>query len=122
VELIVRAEVRPTESKEKVLTALENIFPNLEFKAKGGFLEGIGKEKNDLAAFKELLKMQQIRDAARSFLMHKVEEGSLNFDLNKQAAFKGKVNFVDFEITLGPIQVKIKDKTPEDLIEWLTEK
>jgi len=130
VELRVRAEVRPSEDREKVLTALENIFPSLEFKVKKRdgltFFEASGKGKEDLAAFKEHLRQQLIRDAARGFLRDKIEavgDGFLSFGLNKQAAFKGKVNLVDFEITLGPINVEIDDSENalEDLIDWLTQ-
>lgn len=117
-ELSVRVEMHPTEDKERVLKAAENIFPSLVFKENKGFLEAVGKDQNDLAALKEHLKIQQIRNSARTFLMHSVEDKKLSFGLNKQAALMGKVSFVDFEIALGTIDVEIKGDL-ENLIDWL---
>ena len=117
--LSVTAEVKGTEDKEKVLKAVENLFPSLEFEEKEGVLVGAGVDRNDLAAFKELLKIQQIRGTAKGFLFKHHGAGKLIFDLNKQAAFMGKVNFVDFEIALGTIRVEVEEKELDGLIEWL---
>jgi len=117
-KLRVSGEFHPTEEKTKLLRALENVFPNLEFKEKNNLLEATGNDLNDLIALKELFKVQTIRDTARAFLEHKVEGDKLSFELNKQAAFMGKINFVDFDIALGTIKVEIKE--PGDVINWLT--
>lgn len=118
-ELSVKSEFHPTEDRKKVLRAVENLFPSLEFKEKAGSFMGEGADRNDLAAFKELLKLQQIRATARTFLERRAEDDKLEFQLNKQAAFAGKVNFVDFDIALGPIEVRIKDKDLAGLVDWL---
>lgn len=118
-DLTVKAVVNPTERADKVLKAVENLFPNLEFGEKDGVLSARGINKNDLATFKELLKQQQIRDTARGFLSKRIDGNKLSFQLNKQAAYMGKVNFVDFDIALGTIRVEIKGKDLEGLVEWL---
>ncbi len=115
----VRAGVNPTEREGSVLKAVENLFLNTEFKKTGGFLEGSGRDRNDLAAFKELLARQQIRDTARRFLSKRMDGNGVSFELNKQAAFMGKVNFVDFEVALGAIGVEIEDDDLEGLVDWL---
>ena len=119
-ELAVKAPLNKTESSDKLLRAVENLFPSLEFKEKGGFLQSKGSDRNDLAAFKELLKLQQIQDTAKAFLNGSIDGERMIFELNKQAAYMGKVNFVDFPIALGTIIVEIKDRDPEALIDWLT--
>ncbi len=117
-KLLVKAEFHPTEEKTKVLKALENIFPNLDFKEIGNMLEAMGDNLTDLAAFKELLKVQSIRGTSRSFLESQTEDNKIIFELNKQAAFMGKVNFVDFDMALGTIKVEINEV--KDVIDWLT--
>jgi uncharacterized protein len=122
-EIVVIAKVWPTEDKERVLKAVENVFPTLEFKGKDALLAKSSK-KDDLLPLKELLKIQQIRFAASGFLMGAIDGEMMAFGLNKQAAFMGKISFVDFDIALGPIEVKITGESQDelsDLVEWLCE-
>jgi predicted RNA binding protein with dsRBD fold (UPF0201 family) len=118
-ELKVKTNINPTESPEKLLKACENIFPSMEFKVIDGVLEASGSDRDDLAAFKEYLKIQEIKDTTRSFLLGHIDGGTLPFQLNKQAALMGKLNFVDFKIALGAIIVTIQDEDLEGLVEWL---
>jgi hypothetical protein len=115
----VKTRINPTESKEKLLKACENIFPSMGFEEKDGYLEASGTDRNDLAAFKELLKIQEIRDTAKAVLEHRISENKLSFSLNKQAAFMGKVNFVDFPVALGTIEVRLEDDDLEGLVAWV---
>lgn len=122
-EIIVTAKVWPTEDKEKVLKAVENIFPTLEFGGTDALMAKSSK-KDDLMPFKELLKIHQIRLAASGFLRNSIDWEKLAFGLNKQAAFMGKISFVDFDIALGAIDVEITGETGDelgDLVEWLCE-
>jgi hypothetical protein len=119
-ELAVTADVNPTESKNKVLKALENIFPNLDFTDSGSSLQAKGKDQSTLEAFKKHLQIQQIRDSARAFLAKRADGGALSFELNKQAALMGKVSFVDFDVPLGAIEIEIKGKDLDVLVDWLT--
>ncbi len=119
INIVVRAVINPTESEDKVSRAVENLFPNMEFNREENELVARGNDINDLAALKELLKNQNIRDAARSFLSKYEEGNTLLFELNKQAAFAGRANFVDFDIALGAITVEIKGSNLQGLIDWL---
>ena len=119
INIVVRAVINPTESEDKVSRAVENLFPNMEFNREENELVARGNDINDLAALKELLKNQNIRDAARSFLSKYEEGNTLLFELNKQAAFAGRANFVDFDIVLGAITVEIKGSNLQGLIDWL---
>jgi hypothetical protein len=118
-KLSVKTEINPTESREKLLQACENVFPNVEFKEQEGFFVGKGEERNDLAELKELLKEEHIRATAKAFLGKRIGDGRLAFNLNKQAASMGKANFVDFPIALGTIEVTLQDEDLEGLVEWL---
>jgi predicted RNA binding protein with dsRBD fold (UPF0201 family) len=122
VDVAVTARLNPTESKEKLLRALENVFPDLEFNLADGLFGGFGEGKEALAILKEHLKLQLIRNSARSFLRARIEDETLSFGINKQAAYMGKISFVDFPIALGTITVEITGKDSDELeklVEWL---
>lgn len=119
-KLVVETEVKFTEDKEKVLRALKNIFPSINFLESGSTLKGESEDPTSLERFKELLRKQAIRDASRVHLMSRIEGNVLRFMLNKQAAFCGKVNFTDGESPLGPIVVTIESENLVELIRSLT--
>jgi len=118
--LRVEAEVRPTEDAEKVLKALRNLFPTLTVSLSGGLLAGTSEDPSSLQTIRELLRKQAIRDAAKSHLLSKIRGNKLEFMLNKQAAFCGKVNFTDGEAPLGPIRVSIEAEDPREIVRHLT--
>jgi predicted RNA binding protein with dsRBD fold (UPF0201 family) len=120
VKLRVEAEVKPTEDPEKVLRALKNLFPSLDFSKSGRTLIGESDDPSSLQTIKELLRRQAIRDAARSHLLSKIFENRLEFMLNKQAAFCGRVNFTDGESPLGPIKVCVETENPKEIVQYLT--
>ena len=119
-ELHVKTKINPTESKEKLLNACENLFPSMDFIEKDSELVATGRDKNDLVEFKEHLKIQEIRETTRSFLLRHIDGETLPFQLNKQAALMGKVNFVDFQVALGAIIVTLQDEDLEGLVQWIT--
>ena len=120
--IMIEAPVYPTESEQRVREAVENIFPGAELKESAAEntlrLEGTAP---DLDRFTELLARQKIRDTARAFLMHRIRGNKLSFSLNKQAAFAGRVNFIDgVQPPLGCITVTIEHDGLERLIEKIT--
>lgn len=120
-EFEISAPVNPTEEKAKVKKALENVFPFTEIKEEESLLHGSGDDKEGLLALKEHIRQQQIKETARAFFLGNLNGEKLSFSLNKQAAIMGKVNFVDFPISLGTIDVTIRDEKAEELISWLCE-
>jgi predicted RNA binding protein with dsRBD fold (UPF0201 family) len=64
-----------------------------------------------------MLRDQEILDTARSVILQGQAGKTIQFRLNKQAAFMGKVNFPPEEEPLGSIHVQI---TGGDLmVDWL---
>ena len=124
-ELRVEAEVNPTEDPNKVRVAVEKIFGELPLKLieeqHGNRLVAIADGMKPLSAFKELLKREQIRAAARRILFSDVRGNTITFYLNKQVAYVGHISFCqsEGESPLGPIRVEISCDSPPDLIDWL---
>ncbi|MFC1787247.1 RNA-binding domain-containing protein, partial [Halobacteriota archaeon] len=113
----VSAPVHPTELTENVENAIKNIFPDALLqlkKSEGNRLVGMAS----LQRLQELLRKQNIRDTARMELFKSRTGNRIEFVLNKQVAYIGKLNFG--EDSLGGIYVSIETEDVEKLIDWLT--
>ncbi len=126
-EIVVRveAEINFTESEEKVKAAVTNIFGTVPMEINPSFggsvlkVETRGQEA--LVKFRDLLRSDHIRDAARKVLFEGMHGRTIVFFLNKQVAFVGHVSFSEevAESPLGPIKVTIECDEPRRLIDWL---
>lgn len=117
IEVSVYVLVRPTERVEKVACAVEKIFPGLIMDIRRDRIEAYGGP-SALRTLHKLLREQQILDCARS-VMHQGRIGNtIQFRLNKQAAFMGMVNFPPDEEPLGSIHVQIAGDGR--VIDWLS--
>jgi predicted RNA binding protein with dsRBD fold (UPF0201 family) len=122
----VEVEVRPTESREKVMRALRNLFePQTVRVERLGESEVIVAESTTLASLTKLyyaLRAERILDAARGALKKGVQaKDRLVFHLHKQAAYTGKVSFVDGdnESPLGAIRFVVEHPDVKAVIDWL---
>jgi predicted RNA binding protein with dsRBD fold (UPF0201 family) len=123
----VETEVNPTEAEEKVKAALANVFGILPIVAKpsnlGSLLVTEAKWREALDNFRNLLRRERVRNAARRVFFAGLRDKTIRFFLNKQVAFAGHVSFSQetSESPLGPIKVVIKCENPRELIDWLTQ-
>jgi len=125
ITVYVGAEVNPTESEDKVKTAVENIFGNIPVQIKpsyrGSILTAETRGREALTKLYNLLRRERIRSAARKALFEGLRGKVISFCLNKQVAFAGHVSFSEevAESPLGPIKVRIECEEPRLLIDWL---
>jgi uncharacterized protein len=124
--VVAEAEVRPTESLEKVKQALTSLFSG-EIETKGnvdgyGSVRLSGHGQASLEKFKMVVQRDRIRAAARAQLFRGMVEDRLIVYLNKQVAYAGHVSFSapEGESPLGPIRLTIKSGHPVEVIDWLT--
>jgi hypothetical protein len=121
----VEIAVNLTESEEKVRTAVANLFAGLPIVVNsshdGSVLEAKVKGQEALIKFRNLLRNDRIRDAARRVLLTSTKNGAVVFCLNKQVAFAGHISFSEeiAESPMGPIKVTIKCDDPKKLVDWL---
>lgn len=122
----VEAEVRPTEDVEKIKRAVLNVFTpdHVEVVDLGNGYQLVVAESyslHGLVKLHEKLRLERILDAARSYLAKGVDRGLIVFKLNKQAAYVGRVSFVDMdsETPLGPIVFTIEAGDPWAVVDWL---
>jgi len=115
IEVSVYAQISPTERVEKVVSAVEKIFPELIMDIRKDRIEAYNST-DSLRTLHRLLRDQKILDTARSVMLQGRIGKRIQFRLNKQAAFMGCVNFPTDEEPLGSIHVQI---TGEEVIDWL---
>ncbi|MFB6069079.1 MAG: coaE operon protein [Halobacterium sp.] len=119
VDVRVSAPVQPTEVTDRVVDAVLGLFPNADVDASS---ERVVAEAHSVETFREQLFEQRILDTARKqFLEHRDPEG-FSFDLKKQAAFNGKVNFaVGSPDELGDVHVDVSVAEPDvdEFIDYL---
>ncbi|MCS7104498.1 MAG: hypothetical protein NZ954_02910 [Thermofilaceae archaeon] len=122
--VVVRAEVRPTESPEKVGKAILNFFDvKLREERYGDWIVLIGEgDVESLKKFRRALFQHKILDAARQLMAKGLSPKGFTFFLNKQAAFVGRISFCTFEYgesPLGAISVEVQSSDPLLAIRWL---
>jgi predicted RNA binding protein with dsRBD fold (UPF0201 family) len=118
-KLRVEAEVRPTETREKVEAAAKKIFPTLELKQVGDYIVGESADVSSLSKLHQLFRQQAILDSARSAMFAGKRRETTQFMLNKQVAFVGRVSFTNGESPLGPILVTLEASDIDRLIDYL---
>ncbi|MDX1534097.1 MAG: RNA-binding domain-containing protein [Thermoplasmata archaeon] len=114
-EATIKTPLRPTESAEKVARAVRNVFPEAQLEGEAALHGPAGS----LDHFAELLRRQRIRDAAREVLQGAIRGNRLEFHLNKQAAFVGRISF-SAHAPLGDIQVVLAAEDLRGLVQELT--
>lgn len=123
--VIVEAEVRPTESEERVERALRTIIipEEIQLVTVGGKRLMVARARS-AAALSPLywaLRAEKILDSARAAMKGGVRGSSMEVLFHKQAAYAGKVSLVtDYrESPLGPIRLVVEAEDIGALIDCL---
>ncbi|WP_460923426.1 RNA-binding domain-containing protein [Salinarchaeum chitinilyticum] len=104
------APVYATEVTDRVADAVHNVFPTAEIEHREGELAGTA---HSMERFSELLHEREILDTARDQFFANHRGDTIAFDLKKQAAFVGVVNFaVGKPDELGEIHVRVRVEEP----------
>ncbi|MFC7167254.1 RNA-binding domain-containing protein [Halospeciosus flavus] len=120
VDVEITAPVKATEVGERVADAVQNIFPSADVEVTS---EEVRAETHDVEEFREKLFEQRILDTARGRFREGRTEDGFTFDLKKQAARQGVVNFsVGSPDELGDIHVEVTVHEPsvERFVAYLT--
>jgi len=128
VTILIEAEIYPTESEEKVKTAVSNILGNASITIKPDVklstLTAKAEGQESLVKLRNILHSDRVRDASRKAFFRSTRGNTIRFCLNKQVAFAGHISFCEetAESPLGPLKVTIETDNPQQLVEWLAEK
>ena len=116
IEVAICSAVRPTERVEKVVLAIEKIFPGLIMDIRADRIEAYNGPES-LKTLHRLLREQRILDTARKVLLRGMVSSSTSFQISKQAALMGAVSFPPEEEALGSLHVQISGG--KGIIDWL---
>jgi predicted RNA binding protein with dsRBD fold (UPF0201 family) len=125
IAVLVEAEIHPTETEEKVKAAVANMFGDMSVKVGpshvGSALTADAKGRGALENFRNTLRRDRVRAAARKILYTSLRGKTISFCLNKQVAYVSHVSFSQEtgECPLGPIKVTIESENPRELIDWI---
>jgi len=114
VEVVASARCYPTEDGERVRSSLLNIFPGAVLEEGQGTIRA---QTDDMSRFKEIIRNHRILDSTRAVMLRGTSEEGIRFQMNKQAAFVGKISFVEGNAPLGHIEVLIKGADLEAFID-----
>lgn len=110
IDVRVTAPVHDTEVTDRVADAVTNIFPTADPSYEG---DQIVAECHDMSHVSELLHREEILDTARGVFFDTLEGDTFTFELNKQAAFEGRINFaVGGPSEMGDIHVRVRVAQP----------
>ncbi|MEM3832013.1 MAG: RNA-binding domain-containing protein [Thermoprotei archaeon] len=129
-KITVKVEARFTEDENKVLKALYNVFTPEKIDIiegeNGKIIIAFGSDINSLQKLKELIRKSYILDAARKVIKSasKFKQGIIEFYLNKQAAYMGKISFSapEKESALGPIIITVETNNSYEFLDWIAPK
>ena len=111
IDVQVTTPLNPTEVKARVEDAITNLFPTAEVEERHGELVA---EAHSMDRFAERLREQNIVDTAREVFRRNLEGDTFAFDLKKQAAHQGVVNFaVGNPDELGDLHVRVRVEEPD---------
>ncbi|GGN91583.1 MULTISPECIES: RNA-binding domain-containing protein [Haloarcula] len=111
VDVRITAPVNDTEVTDRVADAIRNLFPEADPDHREGELVA---EVHTMEGFSEELHRAEILDTARSVFFDSLSGETFAFDLKKQAAFEGRVNFaVGDPSELGDIHVEVTVREPD---------
>ena len=118
IEVTVYSAVQLTEKVERVVLAIENLFPGLIMDIRTDRIDAYDGPQS-LRKLHQLLRSQKILDAARSVLQRGLSGNTIQFNLSKQAAYMGIVSFPVQEEPLGSLNIQIQFPEGERVIDWL---
>jgi len=125
----VRAPVYPTEDSSRISEALKHPFPDMAFEtSQEGDISWLGCKtttQSSLGTFRSLIHENRIIDAARRILERKWNGTFTSLQIDKQAAYRGKLRIIDLDDDppLGFIDIIIttNDESQfEEFLKWIT--
>ena len=115
-------QINPSEDPEKVKSAINNIFSEIELEISDTDITG---KTNNLAILSQILKSIREKNVKKTYqriLKNNNDGDSTWFYLNKQAAFVNTVALCSEanESSLGPIKVILRSNDIEQVIDSIT--
>ena len=111
IDVAITTPLNPTEVEDRVVEAIHALFPGATVDKRDDHLVA---SSHSLDRLVERLHEQEIVDTAREVFLQSLHGDEFTFDLKKQAAHEGVVNFaVGSPAELGDIHVRVRVEEPD---------
>jgi predicted RNA binding protein with dsRBD fold (UPF0201 family) len=123
IEVFVETQVKLSESKDKVSSAISNLFKDGEMRVESDRIQFLSNKIESLRFLRDQFRDRRVRSAARRLLLSNQKDSDSTFLLlNKQAATVSIAAICDDpkESPLGPIVLRIRSSRLRSVIDWLT--
>ena len=121
------ADVKSTEDVEKVKQAILNLSPPATIQVaqnnhQGITLEGHATGVESIATLAKKFREQRILQAVRNQLLTLIQEDSILFGMQRQAAFVNRFHLCNLDdySAMGPIRVEITANHIRDVIDYIS--
>ena len=114
--------VNPSEDPDKVKTAVNNIFPDVELETSDTEISGTTNNFSVLSQISKSIHEKNVKNTYQRILKKNNDGESTWFYLNKQAAFVNTVALCSEanESSLGPIKIILRSNNIEQVIDSVT--
>ena len=114
--------INPSEDPDKIKTAVNNIFPEIELDVSETEISGKTNNFSTLSHISKSIHEKNIKSTYQRILKRNNDGDSTWFYLNKQAAFVNTVALCSEanESSLGPIKIVLRSNNIEQVIDSLT--
>ena len=114
--------INPSEDTDKIKTAVNNIFPEIELDVSKTEISGKTNNFSTLSQISKSIHEKNIKNTYQRILKRNNNGDSTWFYLNKQAAFVNTVALCSEanESSLGPIKIVLRSNNIEQVIDSLT--
>ena len=114
--------INPSEDPDKVKTAVNNIFPDVELETSDTEISGKTNNFSVLSQISKSIHEKNVKNTYQRILKKNNDGESTWFYLNKQAAFVNTVALCSEanESSLGPIKIILRSNNIEQIIDSVT--
>ena len=114
--------INPSEDPDKVKTAVNNIFPDVELETSNTEISGTTNNFSVLSQISKSIHEKNVKNTYQRILKKNNDGESTWFYLNKQAAFVNTVALCSEanESSLGPIKIILRSNNIEQVIDSVT--
>ena len=114
--------INPSEDPDKVKTAVNNIFPDVELETSDTEISGTTNNFSVLSQISKSIHEKNVKNTYQRILKKNNDGDSTWFYLNKQAAFVNTVALCSEanESSLGPIKIILHSNDVDQLINSIT--
>ena len=114
--------INPSEDPDKVKTAVNNIFPDVELEISNTEISGKTNNFSVLSQISKSIHEKNVKNTYQRILKKNNDGESTWFYLNKQAAFVNTVALCSEanESSLGPIKIILRSNNIEQVIDSVT--